>query len=86
MQSIEEFDWPKFYIFATSQWPDIYKDLLAKHQDKFTTKDGQIFRKVKIGSNIQETRFALFARRADIIQHYHTSFRHPGIAMLYDII
>ena len=43
MRSIKESNWPKFYTFATSQWPNMYKDFLAKHQDKFTMKDGQIF-------------------------------------------
>ena len=86
LKSIEESDWPKFYSFDPPKWPSIYKDLLMKHQDKFIVKDGQIYRKVKSGSTIQEIRFALFARRADIVHHFHTSFGHPGIATLFDLI
>ena len=64
----------------------MYKDLLTKHQDKFVIHDNQVFRKVKVESQIQEIRFTLFACHADLVQHFHTSFGHAGRETLYDII
>ena len=86
IKSIEESDWPKFYTFNESQWPSMYKDLLSKHQNKFVVRDNQVYRKVKIGTEVQEIRFALFARRADLVHHFHASFGHPGRLTLTDII
>ncbi|KAG2212841.1 hypothetical protein INT45_010598 [Circinella minor] len=86
IKSIEESDWPKFYTFNESQWPSMYKDLLSKHQNKFVVRDNQVYRKVKIGTEVQEIRFALFAHRADLVHHFHASFGHPGQLTLTDII
>ncbi|KAG2211416.1 hypothetical protein INT45_011866, partial [Circinella minor] len=43
VKAIQESDWPKFYAFGEEQWPSVYKDLLAKHQDKFVVRNDQVF-------------------------------------------
>ncbi|KAG2216805.1 hypothetical protein INT45_013817 [Circinella minor] len=44
VKAIDESDWPKFYTFAEENWPPTYKDLLAKHKDKFIVRADQVFR------------------------------------------
>ena len=54
VKAIDESDWPKFYTFAEENWPPTYKDLLAKHKDKFIVRADQVFRLIKVGNTIQE--------------------------------
>ena len=78
VKAIDESDWPKFYTFAEENWPPTYKDLLAKHKDKFIVRADQVFRLIKIGNTIQEVRYVLFARYADLVQDFHKSVGHAG--------
>ncbi|KAJ8651748.1 hypothetical protein O0I10_012673, partial [Lichtheimia ornata] len=66
LKSIEESDWPKFYVMEESKWPQAYKDLLLKHREKFVVRGDKVFRIMRKGGSTHEVRFALFARRADI--------------------
>lgn len=86
LKSIEESDWPRFYAMEESKWPEAYKDLLMKHRDKFVKHGDKVFRKVRQGASTHEIRFALFAKRADIVQEFHTSFGHAGRETVYDLI
>lgn len=83
LKSVQESDWPKFYTLPTSQWPETYRDLLQQHQNQFTCRDGQVYRRVKQGSKILEVRYVLFARRADLVQKFHAALGHTATENLY---
>ena len=86
MKAVQESDWPKFYAKPENTWPPSYKDLLLKHKDKFVSRDNLVFRKVKIGDEVQEIRYVLFARRADLVEQFHKSFGHAGNTTMYDLM
>ena len=86
VQSIQESDWPMFYALDEDKWPPMYKDLLSKHKDKFVVRDQQVFRLMKNGNQIQEVRFVLFARRADLVQDFHKSVGHAGNLTVFDLM
>ena len=86
IKSIQESDWPKFYAFGEEKWPPMFKDLLAKHKDKFVVRNDQVFRLVKNGNDLQENRYVLFARRADLVQEFHKSVGHAGKLTVYDLM
>lgn len=60
--------------------------ILTKHQDKFHVRANQVYRKIKMGDDVAEVRYALFARRAEIVKECHTSFGHLGTLIVYDIL
>ena len=64
----------------------MYKDLLDKHKDKFVVRDVMVFCKVKIQDSIQEIRYVLFARRADLVEEFHKAFGHAGKTTVYDLM
>ncbi|CDH61122.1 integrase core domain containing protein [Lichtheimia corymbifera JMRC:FSU:9682] len=86
VRAIQETDWPKFYAKPEEQWPSLYKDLLQKHRQRFVTRNDQVYRLIKNGEQTNEVRYVLFARRADLVQQFHTGFGHPGNKTLYDLI
>ncbi|KAG2213622.1 hypothetical protein INT45_010121 [Circinella minor] len=86
VKAIQESDWPKFYAFGEEQWRSVYKDLLAKHQDKFVVRNDQVFRKVKSGNTIHEACYVLFACRADLIESFHKSIGHAGNFTVFDLM
>ena len=86
MKAVQESDWPKFYAMPEDKWSPTYKDLLLKHKDKFVVREGAVYCKVKIGKEIQETRYALFARRADLVDQFDKSFGHAGNPTVYDLM
>ncbi|KAG2208373.1 hypothetical protein INT45_000625, partial [Circinella minor] len=53
VKSVQESNWPKFYALGEENWPHMYKDLLAKHKEKFVVRDNQVFRlcSSRIGSD-----------------------------------
>ncbi|KAG2190788.1 hypothetical protein INT47_000170 [Mucor saturninus] len=79
-------DWPKFYARTESEWPEDIKDLLHRQRNKFVVHDQKVFRLVKIGDTVQEIRFALFAKRADLVNSFHNGFGHAGEVTVYDLM
>ncbi|KAG2214673.1 hypothetical protein INT45_011182, partial [Circinella minor] len=86
VKSVQESDWPKFYAQPDTNWPPMYKDLLEKHKDKFTVHNNMVFRKVKIGAEIKNVCYVLFAHRADLVQDSHKSFGQAGKTTVYDLL
>ncbi|CDH61368.1 predicted protein [Lichtheimia corymbifera JMRC:FSU:9682] len=78
VKSVQDSDWPKFYAKSESEWPSLFKDQLLKHQDQFVVRNGAVFRKTKVGDKVEERRFVMFARRADLVQDFHKSVGHAG--------
>lgn len=85
-RAIQESDWPKFYLRPEEKWPSSYADLLRKHREQFVVRNDMVFRKVKVNNTLQEVRFAMFSRRADIVQEIHKAFGHPGMTTMQDLV
>ncbi|KAJ8651194.1 hypothetical protein O0I10_013364, partial [Lichtheimia ornata] len=85
-RAIQESDWPKFYLRPEEKWPSSYADLLRKHREQFVVRNDMVFRKVKVNNTHQEVRFAMFSRRADIVQEIHKAFGHPGMTTMQDLV
>lgn len=76
--SVQESDWPKFYAFPEERRPEMLRDLLYKHKDKFVVRDNMVFRLVKEGDSTREVRFARFSVRADLVDSFHRGFGHAA--------
>ena len=86
IKSMQESDWPKFYMHPESNWPDMFKDLLEKHKDKFVVNNNMVFHKKEISDEITHVHYVLFACRADLVYDSHKSFGHAGKMTIYDIL
>lgn len=84
--SVQESDWPKFYVRAEADWPPLFADLMHQHKDKFVVRNQQVFRIVKTGPENHEVRYALFARRADLVKEYHDGYGHAAKTTVYEIM
>ena len=45
-----------------------------------------VFHKMKIGQEIKQAHYVLFARRADLVHDSHKSFGYTGKTAIYDIL
>ncbi|KAJ8651225.1 hypothetical protein O0I10_013311, partial [Lichtheimia ornata] len=86
IESVQDTDWPKFYAMPQDRWPDSLKDLLHENKDKFIVKDNQVYRLILNGDQIEERRFVLFARRADLVADFHYSVGHAAKATVTDLM
>ncbi|KAG2190799.1 hypothetical protein INT47_010346 [Mucor saturninus] len=86
MPTSDTADWPKFYARPDNEWPEEIKDLLSKQRKNFVVRDQKVFRLVKASDKVQEIRFALFAKRADLVNSFHTGFGHAGETTVYDLM
>lgn len=86
IKSVQDTDWPKFYAMSQDRWPDSLKDLLHENKDKFIVKDNQVYRLILNGDQIEERRFVLFARRADLVADFHYSVGHAAKATVTDLM
>lgn len=86
VKSVQGSDWPKFYARPEDQWPATLKDLLIQHKDKFIVRDNQIYRLVKNGDTLEERRYVLYARRADLVHDFHQSVGHAAKTTATDLM
>ncbi|KAG2190783.1 hypothetical protein INT47_012934, partial [Mucor saturninus] len=82
----DESDWPKLYTHPEEEWPEDYKELLQRQRSRFVIHDQKVFRRVKFGDGFREIRYALFARRANLVDNFHKGFGHAGETTVYDLI
>lgn len=81
-------DWPKFYLQPRNEWPTAYQQLLTQEANHFVVRDQCVYRLMPATTSTpaREVRFALFARRADLVSKYHESCGHGGATTIYDIM
>lgn len=86
IKSVQETDWPRFYIKSPDQWPRTLKDLLEENKHHFTVRDNQVYRIIRVGDKQEERRYVLFARRADLVKDFHESVGHAGKTTVVDLM
>lgn len=86
IKSVQETDWPRFYIKSPDQWPRTLKDLLEENKHHFTVRDNQVYRIIRVGDKQEERRYVIFARRADLVKDFHESVGHAGKTTVVDLM
>lgn len=86
-RNLPEADWPLYYqIDIPEGISDQMKRRIEKEKEKFLVKDGQVWRKIKIGTKESLVQFCPFSRRADLIAKFHDGFGHAGQATMFDLL
>jgi hypothetical protein len=81
-------NWPSFYFRDEQEWPDSLKEVLQKNKSRFEVADGSVYKLHKIANTneYRKLRFIPFAKRADLIDDYHSGFGHSGQANVYELM
>jgi hypothetical protein len=81
-------DWRLHYLTTEDKWPDKIKVDLLKMSNRFIVKNQQVYRKSKIpkSNDFVELKFVPFAKRADMVDDFHSGYGHAGQASMYSLM
>ncbi|KAG1174195.1 hypothetical protein G6F36_011270 [Rhizopus arrhizus] len=81
-------DWPLHYLTTEEKWPDKIKADLIKVRNRFIVKNQQVYKKSKVpkSNEFVELKFIPFAKRADMVDDFHSGYGHAGQASMYNLM
>ncbi|KAG1177838.1 hypothetical protein G6F36_010757 [Rhizopus arrhizus] len=81
-------DWPLHYLSNEEKWPAKIREELNRRKHSFIIKDQHVYKKEKMNGcdKFIELKFISFARRADMIDDFHTGYGHSGQASVYQLM
>jgi hypothetical protein len=85
LESSENLDWPLYNLKPGETYPANLKELLEQDRDKFVIRGDTVLRRVTIDEQTLEVPYLEWAKRADVIEEFHTGFGHQKGQTIQDI-